>query len=162
MIPMLAVSQWVLMPVTVLFVLVCVVMVLTVLIQRPQGGGLTSAFGGAGAGSGQTAFGTKTGDALTWLTIIIFATYVVIAIGLNFATRSFVAGGQAAPAVESGTDTGAPAPTPPAGTETPSPTGVPPATPAATPQPAPAAQPSPQPAGEPGTAPSETPAAPKR
>ena len=36
------------------FLLMCVLLVLTVLIQRPQGGGLAGAFGGA-AGSGQTA-----------------------------------------------------------------------------------------------------------
>src|SRR5690606_36556084 len=48
----------------VLFLFVCVVLILTILIQRPAGGGLSGAFG-SGAGSGQTAFGAKTGDALT-------------------------------------------------------------------------------------------------
>ncbi len=68
------------------FVVVCVVLILTVLIQRPQGGGLSGAFG-AGGGSGQTAFGTKTGDALTIATIAMFVIFVLFAIGLNFAAR---------------------------------------------------------------------------
>ena len=66
------------------FLLMCVLLVLTVLIQRPQGGGLAGAFGGA-AGSGQTAFGAKTGDALTVATITMFAIYILLAIGLNYA-----------------------------------------------------------------------------
>lgn len=67
-----------------LFIAVCVVMVLTVLIQKPQGGGLASAFGG-GVSSGQTAFGTKTGDALTVFTIAVFVLYLLLAMVLNFA-----------------------------------------------------------------------------
>ncbi|TVQ33572.1 MAG: preprotein translocase subunit SecG [Phycisphaeraceae bacterium] len=69
----------------VLFVLVCIMLILTVLIQRPQGGGLGGAFGGAGAGSGQTAFGAKTGDALTIGTIGIFILYLITAVVLNYA-----------------------------------------------------------------------------
>lgn len=69
-----------------LFLFVCVVLVLTVLIQKPQGGGLASAFGG-GASAGQTAFGTKTGDALTVVTISVFVLYLLLAITLNFAAR---------------------------------------------------------------------------
>lgn len=70
---------------------VCVLMVLVVLIQRPQGGGLSGAFGagGGGAGAGQTAFGTKTGDVLTYATIGVFLLYLLVAIGLNFATRPY-------------------------------------------------------------------------
>jgi preprotein translocase subunit SecG len=69
------------------FLAVCLLMVLTVLIQKPQGGGLASAFGGGAAGSGQTAFGTKTGDALTIFTIIVFVVYLAFAVILNFTTR---------------------------------------------------------------------------
>ena len=68
------------------FLLVCIVLILTVLIQRPQGGGLSGAFG-AGGGAGQTAFGTKTGDALTMATILMFLAFLGFGIGLNFATR---------------------------------------------------------------------------
>ncbi len=73
-----------------LFLVVCITMILLVLIQRPQGGGLSGAFGsggGGGGGAGQTAFGTKTGDVLTWATIGIFVTFLGFAIVLNFATR---------------------------------------------------------------------------
>lgn len=70
-----------------LFLLVCVVLILTVLIQKPQGGGLSGAFGAGGGGAGQTAFGTKTGDALTIATISMFVIYLAFAVGLNFAAR---------------------------------------------------------------------------
>ncbi len=72
--------------VVVVFVIVSIVLVLTILVQRPQGGGLSSAFG-AGGGSGQTAFGAKTGDALTLATILIFVTYLGVAIVLNYMVR---------------------------------------------------------------------------
>ncbi|MEO1511842.1 MAG: preprotein translocase subunit SecG, partial [Planctomycetota bacterium] len=52
------------------FLLVSLVLILVVLIQRPQGGGLSAAFGAGGGG--QTAFGSKTGDALTLFTIGAF------------------------------------------------------------------------------------------
>ncbi|MFN0131448.1 MAG: preprotein translocase subunit SecG [Phycisphaerales bacterium] len=68
------------------FLFVCVLLILTVLIQRPAGGGLAGAFG-SGAGSGQTAFGAKTGDALTFATILMFVVYVLFAVGLNYAAR---------------------------------------------------------------------------
>lgn len=69
-----------------IFLFACVVMMLTVLIQRPQGGGLSGAFG-SGGGAGQTAFGTKTGDALTIATIVMFVVFLGLAVGLNYATR---------------------------------------------------------------------------
>ena len=68
------------------FVFVSVILILVVLIQRPQGGGLSGAFG-SGAGSGQTAFGAKTGDALTIATIIMFVIWLGSAVGLVFAAR---------------------------------------------------------------------------
>jgi preprotein translocase subunit SecG len=77
-----------------LFLLVSVGLILTVLIQRPMGGGLSGAFG-SGAGSGQTAFGAKTGDVLTMFTIIVFAVWLLGAVGLNFATRPPSASGPA-------------------------------------------------------------------
>ncbi len=51
-------SPWLTGILSVLFLAVAVLMVLTVLIQKPQGGGLAAAFG-AGASSGQTAFGAN-------------------------------------------------------------------------------------------------------
>src|SRR5438046_9179227 len=62
------------------FIIVCLFMILIVLIQKGRGGGLASAFGGAG---GNTAFGSKTGDVLTWATSIVFGVFLVLAITLN-------------------------------------------------------------------------------
>ena len=64
----------------VLFLTVCVFMILLVLIQKGRGGGLASAFGGAG---GNTAFGSKTGDVLTWATSVLFGVFLVLAVALN-------------------------------------------------------------------------------
>lgn len=69
--------------IVVAFLFVCVVLILTVLIQRPQGGGLSGAFGSS-AGSSQSAFGAKTGDVLTLFTIGIFVVYLFVAVGLNW------------------------------------------------------------------------------
>jgi preprotein translocase subunit SecG len=63
-----------------LFLFVAVVLILLVLIQKGRGGGLSSAFGGGG---GNTAFGSKTGDVLTWATSIVFGVFVLLAITLN-------------------------------------------------------------------------------
>src|SRR4051812_35827188 len=67
--------------ITTLFVVVCLFLILIVLIQKGRGGGLASAFGG-GAG-GHTAFGSKTGDVLTWATSIIFGVFLLLAILAN-------------------------------------------------------------------------------
>ncbi len=69
----------------VLFLAVSVVLILTVLIQRPQGGGLSGAFGAGG--SGETAFGARTGDALTIATISFFVIWLCVAVALVYATR---------------------------------------------------------------------------
>jgi preprotein translocase subunit SecG len=69
----------------ILFILVCLIMILLVLIQKGRGGGLASAFGGAG---GNTAFGAKTGDVLTWATSIVFGVFLLLAIILNLITRN--------------------------------------------------------------------------
>ena len=63
-----------------LFILVCVFMILLILIQKGRGGGLASAFGGAG---GNTAFGSKTGDVLTWATSVVFGVFILLAVALN-------------------------------------------------------------------------------
>ena len=65
---------------SVLFVVMGVVLVLIVLVQRSQGGGLSGAFGSAMGGS-QTAFGAKTGDVLTWVTVGAFALFLLAAVG---------------------------------------------------------------------------------
>ncbi len=63
-----------------MFLFVCVVMIGLVLLQKGRGGGLASAFGGAG---GNTAFGSKTGDVLTWATAILFGVFISLAVALN-------------------------------------------------------------------------------
>jgi preprotein translocase subunit SecG len=68
---------WIFLP---LFLFVSFLLIMVVLIQKGRGGGLSGAFGGSG---GNTAFGAKTGDVLTWATSIIFALFVVIAVILN-------------------------------------------------------------------------------
>jgi preprotein translocase subunit SecG len=96
--------------VVVFFLVICVAMILIVLIQRAQGGGLSGAFGagGGGAGAGQTAFGTKTGDVLTWGTVTIFFIYLVTAIGLNFVARPSTAGAPQSPVLVSPEQAGDP------------------------------------------------------
>jgi len=86
MLQFLAANQYVIGLTVVGFVIASVLMILIVLVQRPQGGGLSDAFG-AGSGSGATAFGAKTGDALTTGTIGIFILFIALAIALNFMIR---------------------------------------------------------------------------
>jgi preprotein translocase subunit SecG len=115
-----------------LFVLVSLLLILIVLIQKGRGGGLASAFGGGG---GNTAFGSKTGDVLTWATSIIFGVFVLLAVILNLMTRPVakpvLAGpppsvpSQSSPLKPAAPSTPAPTATPePAGT-TPAPTVLP-------------------------------------
>jgi preprotein translocase subunit SecG len=78
MIPLLYISL-------ILFILVCIFLILLVLIQKGRGGGLASAFGGMG---GNTAFGSKTGDVLTWATSVVFGIFIVLAIALNLVANS--------------------------------------------------------------------------
>lgn len=92
-----------------LFILVCLFMILLILIQKGRGGGLASAFGGAG---GNTAFGSKTGDVLTWATSVVFGVFLVLAVALNlFANARQTAGTTAANTTSSGTS-GIPGPGP--------------------------------------------------
>lgn len=156
----LAWNQYVLGALMVLFLIICALVILTILVQRPQGGGLAGAFGG-GSGSGQTAFGTKTGDALTVATIIVFTLYLVLAVVLNAGTavdRS-VRTPEAAPAQPSPAPATAPLGTAPPASANDAGAGSTPAP--ATPVPAPGA--TPPASGEPGASvPSTTPAEPKQ
>ncbi|MDA0802341.1 MAG: preprotein translocase subunit SecG [Planctomycetota bacterium] len=105
------------------FIIVSIAMVLIILVQRPQGGGLAAAFGGSSGGGTDTAFGGRTGDVLTVTTVGAFTLYLLIAIGLNIvsnvrieeANAAQVAPGQGTSAVD-GENTDTPA-TGPAGIE---------------------------------------------
>src|SRR5688500_14819918 len=90
---------------TAVFIIVSVVLVLVILVQRPQGGGLAGAFGGAGGGS-ETVFGGRVGDVLTWTTSIIFVLFLFIAIGLNLADNESTEPPPPPPATAGATDQG--------------------------------------------------------
>lgn len=62
---------------TLLFVVLTGALILIILIQRPQGGGLSGAFGAGGGASTQSAFGAKTGDVLTIVTCGIFVLLLI-------------------------------------------------------------------------------------
>ncbi len=81
---------------TIIFIVISVAMVLIILVQRPQGGGLAGAFGGAGGSGAETVFGGRVGDALTWATVVAFVFYLVLAIGLTRLDASRASGGGAA------------------------------------------------------------------
>jgi preprotein translocase subunit SecG len=60
-----------------LFVLVCALLILVILLQKGRGGGLSGAFGGVG---GHSAFGAKTGDVFTWITVGLTALFIFMAV----------------------------------------------------------------------------------
>lgn len=104
--------SWVIGLAVVGFVIISLLMMLVVLIQKPQGGGLSGAFGAGGPeGAGQTAFGAKTGDVLTTATIGIFVVFLATAVGLNFLVGPPVAPTEEAVIQEAGEESaGLPAP----------------------------------------------------
>jgi preprotein translocase subunit SecG len=65
-------AQWFL---AVLIILVCSFLMLVVLVQRGRGGGLSAAFGGGG---GSSAFGAKTGDVFTWITVVVAVVFLLL------------------------------------------------------------------------------------
>lgn len=82
--------------VAVLFVLVAIVLVLVILIQKGRGGGLSAAFGGGMAGG---LLGSKTGDFLTWVTIVLVAVFLLLAVVMNKFYRPEISDYGTAPAV---------------------------------------------------------------
>lgn len=74
--PLLAVS-FIMNVVAVLFVICCVALILIILVQKGRGGGLSAAFGGGSAGG---LLGTKTGDFLTWVTIVLVGVFLMLAV----------------------------------------------------------------------------------
>ncbi|MHC4295191.1 MAG: preprotein translocase subunit SecG [Planctomycetota bacterium] len=60
-----------------LFLIICVLLIIVVLLQKGRGGGLGAAFGGAAS----SAFGTRVGDVFTWVTIVLTALFLLLAVG---------------------------------------------------------------------------------
>jgi len=100
-----------------LFGFLAIILMVVILLQRGKGVGLAGAFGGAG---GHTAFGAKTGDILTWATIVVAVALLAFAVILNYI---FVPPTPfATPAIPPVSPV---APPPAAGTATPTETGAP-------------------------------------
>jgi len=74
--PFLAVS-FIMKAVAALFLICSVALILIILIQKGRGGGLSAAFGG-GMASG--ILGSKTGDFLTWFTIVLVSIFLTLAV----------------------------------------------------------------------------------
>lgn len=73
--PFLAVS-FVMKFVAIVFIICAVVLILVILVQKGKGGGLGGAFGAAMAGG---ILGSKTGDFLTWVTIVLVSLFLTLA-----------------------------------------------------------------------------------
>ena len=73
-------GQWV---IAVLMIGICGLLMLVILLQKGRGGGLAGAFGGGGGGS--SAFGAKTGDVFTWITVVVACLFLVLNVVANFA-----------------------------------------------------------------------------
>ncbi len=58
-----------------LIVLTCLFLICLILIQRGKGGGLAGAFGGVG---GSSAFGTKSGDVFTKVTMVVASIWICL------------------------------------------------------------------------------------
>ena len=58
------------------FTIICILLILVILLQKGRGGGLGSAFGGAGS----SAFGTRTGDVFTWVTIVLTSLFLLLSV----------------------------------------------------------------------------------
>ena len=74
--PVLAVS-FIMKMVAGLFLVCSAALILIILIQKGRGGGLSSAFGGGMAGG---ILGSKTGDFLTWVTIVLVGVFLTLAV----------------------------------------------------------------------------------
>jgi len=110
--PLLAVS-FIMKAIAVLFVICAVALILIILVQKGRGGGLSAAFGG-GIASG--ILGSKTGDFLTWVTIVLVGVFLTLAVVMAKFYKPSIAG------FEEGTPPRTNVPTePPRGPELPSP-----------------------------------------
>lgn len=67
----------------IVFIIVCLLLIVVVLLQKGRGGGLGAAFGGGGS----SAFGTRTGDVFTWVTIVLTSLFLLLAIAATVVYR---------------------------------------------------------------------------
>jgi len=67
--------------VSIMLIVVSLLLIGLVLLQKNRGAGLSGAFGGVG---GHSAFGTKTGDFLTWVTVGLVAVFLLLNIAGNY------------------------------------------------------------------------------
>jgi len=79
---MLATMTWGQWTLAALITLTCLLLMVVILLQKGRGGGLAGAFGGSG---GSSAFGAKTGDVFTWITVIGAGVFVLLTVVGNFA-----------------------------------------------------------------------------
>ena len=70
-------ATWVHVAISTVFALVCILLILVILLQKGRGGGLAGAFGGGGGG--YSAFGAKTGDVFTWVTVGLAFLFILVA-----------------------------------------------------------------------------------
>jgi protein translocase SecG subunit len=95
---MLAALTWLQLFITVIFTAVCVLLIVVVLLQKGRGGGLSGAFGGVG---GHSAFGAKTGDVFTWVTVGLTFMFILIAVIGNYKFVPQPAASPQTPVIES-------------------------------------------------------------
>jgi preprotein translocase subunit SecG len=69
----------------VVIVILTLFLIVLILIQRGRGGGLAGAFGGMG---GSSAFGTKTGDVFTKITVFVAGIWIVLSMIMVMLTNS--------------------------------------------------------------------------
>lgn len=81
---LLGVIKWYWQVLAVVFTIMSILLVIIVLLQKGRGGGLSAAFGGAG---GQSAFGSKTGDYFTWVTVGVVGFFLITAMVLTMHYR---------------------------------------------------------------------------
>ncbi len=64
---------------TTVFLIICGLLIVVVLLQKGRGGGVGGLFGGGGS----SAFGTRTGDVFTWVTIVLVGFFILLAVSVN-------------------------------------------------------------------------------
>ncbi len=69
---------------TIVFMLICPLIIFIILVQDPKGGGLAGVFGGAG---GSAAFGAKTADVVMKATVSLGIVFFVLALVLGISLK---------------------------------------------------------------------------